>query len=259
MASLGWRLRSRWEIGGAAAVAEAAAARLGMTSIVLFDRPLARDDRRRGPATSEVGSEHTLRDGDVVFAPLGSDDAASYAELRPFQGANELARRLAAGSIGIGAWRGGELVGAAWWHPGEAWIPELGIRIPLPPGWVYAYDAYTRRDQRGRGIARGRALASFALLARAGYRHGLCYVLAHNRSSLRVVTSVGWRVLARARAAILGERTVVLWTAPKQPPRLERYRRVGGRWPRPRSEDCDRGSGSEVLAWLAGVRSAARA
>lgn len=214
------RARERYELGGLPALAGTLVERLGFRRLVIFERSL------RPTSASASPKIEGLR-----VAPLGTEHAEQYAALRPFGGAKQLRERLAAGSLAIGAWLGAELVSVAWWHPGEAWIPEIGLHIVLPSHFIYAYDSYTRRDLRGRGITPARALRTFAMLADLGFTRGLCYVLAHNRPSMRAVQNIGWQPAAEIRAIALPRTVLLSYSGADRGRRRCVRRRDSGPWP----------------------------
>src|SRR5919197_1596132 len=55
---------------------------------------------------------------------LRREEVAAYARSRP-KSPEELIQRMERGSECYAAWHAGEIVSAAWWHPGEAWMEEL--------------------------------------------------------------------------------------------------------------------------------------
>ncbi len=221
------RARERYELGGLPALSGTLVQRLGFRHLVIFERSLRPAGTGASPAI-EGSAVEGLR-----VAPLGTEHAEQYAALRPFDGARQLRERLAAGSLAIGAWLGADLVSVAWWHPGEAWIPEIGLHIVLPSHFIYAYDSYTRRDLRGRGITPARALRTFAMLADLGFTRGLCYVLAHNRPSMRAVRKIGWQPTAEIRALALPHTVLMSYSRAGRAPRLCVRRRDSGPWPGP--------------------------
>ena len=78
---------------------------------------------------------------------------------------------LAAGRVGVVAWRGGRAVGYAWMA--ERLGPDVTrCPIPLPEEAVYLWDLYVLPAERGRGIGSALAAERLAIAHELGYREG---------------------------------------------------------------------------------------
>jgi hypothetical protein len=101
---------------------------------------------------AELVRERTKPVPGVSVRPVSEDDVAAYLAFRPGVTERAVLGRLGAGDTCIGAWRGKQLVGCRWLADSVAKLGYLGISVPLCPGVVYAYDAFTAHDERGRGV-----------------------------------------------------------------------------------------------------------
>jgi GNAT superfamily N-acetyltransferase len=87
------------------------------------------------------------------------------------------------GDLCIGAWRGGELAGYAWFSYAEA--PHLdGVWVRVPAEAVYRYKVLVRPRWRGRGVARFLYAAADPLVAMPGRRFVVTCIAPHNRASI---------------------------------------------------------------------------
>jgi hypothetical protein len=153
---------------------------------------------------------------------LTPEDVNPYCRHRPGASPEEILRRLERGSLCYAAWDGGRILASVWYHPREAWIEDLDRRFELPPDAVYVYDGHTNPEVRGRRVAAAQAATTWSELQKQGFRRGIAFVLAGNRSSDRARRKAGWRRFGVAGYVRLGR-----W-------RLE-FIRVGGcrtRWRR---------------------------
>ena len=141
---------------------------------------------------------------DVEVAQLTSDDVPAYCRYRPETPPEEVMRRLERGSLCYVARVRERIVSCGWYHPREAWIEDLDRRFELPPDCVYLYDGHTSPELRGRGISWARATATWADLRRQGFRRGVAFVVAGNRSSDRASAKAGWRRFGVAGQVRLG-------------------------------------------------------
>jgi GNAT superfamily N-acetyltransferase len=97
---------------------------------------------------------------------------------------------LAAGRLGVVAWRGGRAVGYAWM------AERLGrdvtrCPIPLPEEAVYLWDLYVLPAERGRGIGSALAAERLAIAHELGYREGWRMIAPGNFGSLRTLRAGG--------------------------------------------------------------------
>ena len=97
------------------------------------------------------------------------------------------------GSECYAAWHAGEIVSAAWWHPGEAWMEELDRRFLLRRDETYAYDGWTVPRLRGHNITPARAVLTMRMLREQGVRGAVMFSLPENRSIRRAWKKMGWR------------------------------------------------------------------
>ena len=97
---------------------------------------------------------------------------------------------LAAGRIGVVAWRGGRAVGYAWMA--EQLGPDVTrCPIPLPGEAVYLWDLYVLPAERGRGIGSALAAERLSLARELGYREGWRMLAPRNFASLRTLRAGG--------------------------------------------------------------------
>jgi hypothetical protein len=102
------------------------------------------------------------------------------------------------------AWHAGEIVSATWWHPGEAWIEDLGRRFRLRAGEVYLYDAWTIPRLRGRNITPVRSGQTLRALGEQGFVRAIAFVLPENQPIHKAVKKVGWRRFGTAGFVRIG-------------------------------------------------------
>jgi GNAT superfamily N-acetyltransferase len=97
---------------------------------------------------------------------------------------------LAAGRIGVVAWRGGRAVGYAWMA--ERLGPDVTrCPIPLPEEAVYLWDLYVLPAERGRGIGSALAAERLSIARELGYREGWRMIAPRNFASLRTLRAGG--------------------------------------------------------------------
>ncbi len=97
---------------------------------------------------------------------------------------------LAAGRIGVVAWRGGRAVGYAWMA--EQLGPDVTrCPIPLPEEAVYLWDLYVLPAERGRGIGSALAAERLAIARELGYQEGWRMIAPRNLPSLRTLRAGG--------------------------------------------------------------------
>jgi GNAT superfamily N-acetyltransferase len=114
---------------------------------------------------------------------------------------NGFARRLAAGMVGLIAWRDGSPIGYTW-VADRLLSFVTPCPIALPSNAAYLFDLYVHPGERSGGI--GSALASARLeLARArGFKEGWRMISPANGASLRTVektTGSGTRIVGEVR------------------------------------------------------------
>lgn len=131
---------------------------------------------------------------------LTTSDLNRYGRFQPDADLDEIAARLARGDMCLGMIHTGELIHACWVRRGRAHIEYLDCEFELPSDVGYAYEAYTKPEFRGRGVAGARARLMEAPLSRAGYRAVLSAISPENGASLyfnrqaghKVVGLIGW-------------------------------------------------------------------
>jgi GNAT superfamily N-acetyltransferase len=97
---------------------------------------------------------------------------------------------LAAGRIGVVAWRGGRAVGYAWMA--ERLAPDVTrCPVPLPEDAVYLWDLYVLPAERGRGVGSALAAERLAIARDLGYREGWRMIALRNQPSLRTLRAGG--------------------------------------------------------------------
>lgn len=97
---------------------------------------------------------------------------------------------LAAGRIGVVAWRGGRAVGYAWMA--ERLGPDVTrCPIPLPEEAVYLWDLYVLPAERGRGVGSGLATERLSIARGLGYQEGWRMIAPRNFASLRTLRAGG--------------------------------------------------------------------
>jgi hypothetical protein len=214
MSSLFRRLAGALRRGGARGLLLAALRRTVYGQVVLIERDL-REDRP------------LLRsDPPIEVRRLRREDVSAYARSNP-NSPEELTRRMGRGSRCHAAWHAGEIVSAAWWHPGEAWIEDLDRRFLLRPAEVYFYDAWTLPRLRGRNITPVRSVLTLRQLREQGFVRAVAFVLPENRPIHRAaLDKAGWRRFGTAGFIRVG------------PARIEFVRTLGrirwrARWRRP--------------------------
>jgi GNAT superfamily N-acetyltransferase len=97
---------------------------------------------------------------------------------------------LAAGRVGVVAWRGGRAVGYAWMAERLA-SDVTRCPVPLPEDAVYLWDVYVLPAERGRGIGSALAAERLAIARELGYREGWRMISPRNPASLRTLRAGG--------------------------------------------------------------------
>jgi hypothetical protein len=143
----------------------------------------------------ELTDEAPVEPSEVAFQVrlLAREDIDAYCRYRPSTSPREVACRLERGSFCYVAWHGDRIISAAWYQPGEAWIEDIDRRFELPPDTVYAFDGHTAPELRGRRVAPARASIAASRLRDSGFRRGVAFVLAGNRSGHRSRVRSRWR------------------------------------------------------------------
>jgi hypothetical protein len=184
-----WRT---WRHNGPASLAFAVLRHTVYCQIALIEKDLS-------PARTDVPSQI-----DLEVTRLTLDDVPAYCRYRPETSPEEVTHRLERGSLCYVSWQRERIVSCAWYHPREAWIEDIDRRFELPPDYVYLYDGHTSPELRGRSISSGRAAITWADLRRQGFRRGVAFIAAGNRSSERASRKAGWRPFGMAGYARLG-------------------------------------------------------
>jgi GNAT superfamily N-acetyltransferase len=133
----------------------------------------------------EVGSP----DG-VTIARLQPRELPMLAYLASRRDLDAFRALLAAGRIGVVAWRGGRAVGYAWMAERLA-LDVTRCPIPLPEEAVYLWDLYVLPAERGRGIGSALAAERLAIARELGYQEGWRMIAPRNLPSLRTLRAGG--------------------------------------------------------------------
>jgi len=97
---------------------------------------------------------------------------------------------LAAGRIGVVAWRGGRAVGYAWMA--ERLAPDVTrCPIPLPEEAVYLWGLYVLPAERGQGLGSTLATERPSIARELGYQEGWRMIAPRNLPSLRTLRAGG--------------------------------------------------------------------
>ena len=131
----------------------------------------------------------------VTVRTLSRQEISAYVAMRPDTPETEVTRRLRAGAECVTAWRDQRLVAARWRQSGRIEMPYLGVSVQLHPEVSYAYDAYTRPDERRRGVSAMVTAELVKSASRAGAKAVINAVLPENR---------GGGGLARGRSGPIG-------------------------------------------------------
>jgi hypothetical protein len=136
---------------------------------------------------------------------LGPDDLEAYARFRAQSVPHvQTQRRLEKGDACIAAWRDGEIVSAAWYSFGTAWIDDIGRALRLGSGEVFGYDLYTAESQRGLGVASERGRWAAAYFRAEGYRRVVAGLSPQNLPVQGPAQKLGYDTLGRAGFLRLG-------------------------------------------------------
>lgn len=155
-----------------------------------------------------------LPDG-ITVARLQARDLPMLAYLVSRRQLDGYRALLAAGRVGVVAWRDGRAVGYAWMAE-RLGTDVTRCPIPLPEEAVYLWDLYVLPAERGRGIGSALAAERLAIARELGYREGWRMIAPRNGASLRTLRAGGstrivgeiryLRVLSLLRARFLPPR-----------------------------------------------------
>ncbi len=171
--SVAGRSREVLRESGPAALAWKVVGELGLRRLILFEgEPDAVSQPARPvPAAIELGE-------------LGSGEADRYLAFRPDSDPEEVMRRMAEGDRCHVARVEGRIVAARWVARREAWLPYLGVVMPLTEGDGYLYDAYTTPAWRRHGLSAAVTFHAVRRLRAEGCRRILRVALPENRAGL---------------------------------------------------------------------------
>jgi ribosomal protein S18 acetylase RimI-like enzyme len=165
---------------------------LGYHRLLLLDRPLT-EPVPPAQATSPLAMDW-----------LSPADVAEYLAFRSSRDARLLDERFERRHRCLLARADGRLVGVMWAATERAVIQSLRHELPLAPGEVYLYDAYTDPAFRGRCIA---PVLSVELLRRfrdEGCRRAIRGTVPENEAALRAHAKAGFERYAIIRRVKLG-------------------------------------------------------
>src|SRR5262245_31787394 len=133
------------------------------------------------------------------------DDLEAYARFRTQTAENgQTRRRLEKGDACIAAWLDGEIVSAAWYSFGTAWVDDIGRALTLAPGEVFGYDLYTAESQRGLGVASERGRWAAGYFREEGLRSVIAGISPQNLPVQGPAQKLGYDTLGRAGFVRLG-------------------------------------------------------
>jgi GNAT superfamily N-acetyltransferase len=146
-----------------------------------------------------------------AIRPLTPADLDAYWALRPEASRQDVRARIDEGNTCFGAWAAGRLVATCWTSSVRSYIdPD----IPVAPGEVVLFDAYTAPDQRGRSLAPALGLALLADCQSRGFRTAVRYTVPWNSRALRAHAKAGFRRRAVVRILKLGPRKRISYGPP---------------------------------------------
>lgn len=132
---------------------------------------------------------------------------------------NGFARRLAAGMVGLIAWRDGSPIGYTWIT--ERLLPFVTpFPFALPPNAAYLFDLYVVPQERSSGTGSALASARLELVRSRGFEEGWRMISPANGASLRTLEKTagsGTRIVGELRYVKLLTR-VYSWYRPGVPP-----------------------------------------
>lgn len=141
----------------------------------------------------------------VQIRLLRPEDVAAYARFRgrPVDAVPAL-RRLDEGDLCVAVWLEDEIVAAAWYAFGKAWVDEIGRSLRLAADEVYAYDSYTAESRRRHNLAALRGIWAAAYLRENGYRRIVGWISPQNRPAFGPARKVGYETLGTVGFLRLG-------------------------------------------------------
>ena len=126
---------------------------------------------------------------------LTPSDLDRYGRLCPDADLNKIRKRLERGDICFAMNHEGQMIHVCWVTRGPAWVDYLDCEILLPAGAGYAYEAFTKPQFRGRGVAGARTRLMEGPLMEAGYRSVISAIGPENRTALHFNMGAGHRVV----------------------------------------------------------------
>jgi len=163
---------------------------------------------------------------------LAPEDIEAYARFRGRPvGTVPARRRLERGEVCVASWFEGEIVSAAWYAFGLAWMDEIRRDLRLARDEVYVYDSYTTESRRGEGIAALRGRWAIEHFRGEGFRRTIGWISPQNLPAFGPGRKLGADTLGRAGFVRLGpwRRDFVepvqgkrRWSRPGEPIVLER-------------------------------------
>lgn len=149
----------------------------------------------------------------IAVRELTEDSLDAYRALRPELPVAEARRRLHAGDLCIGAWRGDRLLSLRWLARGRAELTYLRVSFALGPRVFYAYDAFTGVSERRHGLG---VIVTDELI-RSAAREGATWVInavfPENRGGMGLARHDP--PIGRLRTISLGRRLLVVSNLPR--------------------------------------------
>jgi GNAT superfamily N-acetyltransferase len=141
----------------------------------------------------------------IQLGVLETSEVAGLAARRPHGPSTRWMHEwMEQGSRCFVARRDGCVVGTRWAERRQVDLSTFGRSLPLRPGEVCFFDAFTAPGERGRGIYRALTMFSDAECQREGCTLALTFTHPHNTPSLRAVKAAGYQELARMRRWQIG-------------------------------------------------------
>ena len=123
-------------------------------------------------------------------------ELTEYLAFRSATGAEQIADRLKRNQRCLVARAQGRWVGAMWADTQRAWIEYLERELPLAPGEVYLFDAYTNPAFRGQAIAPAMSAELLRRFRDEGCPRALRGTLPENLAALRAHAKAGFQTYA---------------------------------------------------------------
>lgn len=133
---------------------------------------------------------------DVTVGELAPAEAPAYLATRTDLPADRVAERFAWGHRCFVARRGDAIVSSCWAATDHPWNAYLGRDVPLEPGDVYFYDAYTAAAARGAHLAPLVAALQLGTYRAAGYSRAVRTTEPENAPALRAHAKTGFVPIA---------------------------------------------------------------